>query len=88
MMFGVHSLLFTAAVCACFLATATAFVPNQRIARTPFRSISSPRTAMATESDFGTAMPVATSYLEQLGIEDGKLALGIDAADVYRYIGT
>jgi hypothetical protein len=86
-MFGVHSLLFTAAACACFLATTEAFVSN-RIA-TPFRS--SPRTAMAVEtstSDFGTAMPVASSYLEQLGIEEGKLALGIEAADVYRYIGT
>jgi hypothetical protein len=45
--------------------------------------------AVETEtSDFGTAMPVAASYMEQLGIEEGKLALGIDEADVYRYIGT
>jgi hypothetical protein len=44
---------------------------------------------MAVEtSDFGTAMPVAETYLQQLGIEEGKLALGIDEADVYRYIGT
>jgi hypothetical protein len=85
MMFGVHSLLFTSALCACFVATAEAFVPNR--ITTPFRS--NPRTAMAVEtSDFGTAMPVASSYLEQLGIEEGKLALGIEAADVYRYIGT
>jgi hypothetical protein len=85
MKFGVHS-LFTAA--ACFLATAEAFAPS-RIARaqTPFRS--RPRTAMAIEtSDFGTAMPEATSYLEQLGIEEGKLALGVDPVDVYSYIGT
>jgi hypothetical protein len=85
MKFSVHSLLFTAA--ACFLATAEAFAPH-RIARahTPFRS--SPRMAMAIEtSDFGTAMPVASSYLEQLGIEEGKLALGVDPAEVYKYIG-
>jgi hypothetical protein len=44
--------------------------------------------AMAIEtSDFGTAMPVASSYLEQLGIEEGKLALGVDPAEVYKYIG-
>jgi hypothetical protein len=86
MKFSVHSLLFTAS--ACFLATAEAFAPS-RIARThtPFRS--SPRMAMAIEtSDFGTAMPtVAESYLEQLGIEEGKLALGVDPEEVYRYIG-
>jgi hypothetical protein len=44
---------------------------------------------MAIEtSDFGTAMPEATSYLEQLGIEEDKLALGIDPVEVYKYIGT
>jgi hypothetical protein len=77
--------LFTAA--ACFLATAEAFVPN-RIARkhSPFRVSS--RTAMAIEtSDFGSAMPEAASYMEQLGIEEGKLALGIDPIDVYSHIG-
>jgi hypothetical protein len=86
MKFDVHASLFTAAVC--FLATAEAFVPSRMArAHTPFRS--SPRTAMAIEtSDFGTAMPEATSYLEQLGIEEDKLALGIDPVEVYKYIGT
>jgi hypothetical protein len=43
---------------------------------------------MAIEtSDFGSAMPEAASYMEQLGIEEGKLALGIDPIDVYSHIG-
>lgn len=89
-MFDVHSLV-AAAVCACFLSTAEAFAPTRIAVSNPFRS--RPQTAMAVEtSDFGTAMPVApteaSSYLEQLGIEEEKLALGIDPIEVYKYIGT
>ena len=38
-------------------------------------------------NDVGTA-PAGVSILEQLGIEDGKLALGVKPDEVLKYIGT
>ena len=39
-------------------------------------------------SDFGTAMPEKLPVFEQLGIEEDNLALGVDADEVLKYIGT
>lgn len=42
------------------------------------------------ESDFGSAMTdlTETSPYEKLGIDESQLALGVDPAEVYKYIGT
>lgn len=40
-------------------------------------------------SDFESAMPdISASPLEKIGVEEGKLALGVDPNEVFKYIGT
>ena len=42
----------------------------------------------SSENDFGTAMPPQKNVYEELGIEEGKLALGVQPEEVLNYLGT
>jgi len=51
------------------------------------RAVSVAATTDEPASDFGTAMPERNVY-EALGIEEGKLALGVKPEEVLQYLGT